>query len=62
MEALKLAESSALMGQRQNERVAYEKTRMHLVNLKKKIANLRKRNQREADLDKKVDFLVSSDF
>lgn len=50
------------MDRRHKERLAYERTRMYLLNLKKKILKLRKRNARELDLDKRVNFLVNADF
>ena len=40
MEQIKKTETRMLMDKRQKERIVYEKTRMHLLSLKKKILML----------------------
>jgi len=45
-----------------HERVAYEATKERLAALRRKIRRLRKRNKREALTEKKIDFLINSDF
>ena len=62
MEEEEEQERRILNDKRAKERLAYEKTRNFLISLKNKIASMKKRNAREAALDKKIKFLVCNDF